>query len=270
MAIKTGRTGTITPRDGQILQALFFCRYLTTYQIALMFFNNVATARRRLWQLKNKGYIVSRFTTTRVPTPETAGKQESVWHLTKEAFEMYAHSLDLEAGPGAYKYAPKQLDEKGTRHHVRTNEVYVVARADLEENVGDYPDWVWMHEKKAHDDYQYQGRDHVHQPDAHVRFFGHTFIIERQTKESKVKPKDIDDKVSGHALWAQKRTDHPDKVEVVFACDEERVAEVALAAGKRYGIYVVAGSVEAAADYLYQSALRLAPDDWGGEVIPIR
>lgn len=266
MAIKTGRAGTITPRDGQILQALFFCRYLTTNQIALMFFNSAGRARTRLYQLADKRYIVGRILWTSVPTKDNPGKQECVWHLTKEAFDMYAHSLGLDSGPGAYKYAHKQLNEKGTRHHVRTNEVYVVARADLEENVGDYPDWTWFHEKKAHDDYQSRGDEHKHQPDAHVCFFDHTFIIERQTKESKVKPKDIDDKVSGHALWAQKRTDHPDKVEVVFACDEERVAEAALAAGKRYGIYVVAGSVEAAADYLYQSALRLAPDDWGGLV----
>ena len=270
MAIKTGREGMSTPRDGRIMLALFFCRYLTTNQIALMFFDKNATARRRLWQLKNKGYIVSRIITTVKPTDEAQGKTEAVWHLSKEAFEMYAYSLGLDEGPGAYKYVPKQLDDKGTRHHVRTNELYVAAKADLEEYIGDYPDWAWIHEKKAHDAYDYQGRRHKHQPDAHVCFFGHTFIIERQTKESKVKPKDIDDKVRDHALWAQKRTDHPDKVEVIFATEDERIAEVALAAGKRYSIYVVAGTVDVAADYLYQCALRLAPDDWGGEVIPIR
>ena len=270
MAIKTGREGMSTHRDGRIMQALFFCRYLTTNQIALMFFDNNATARRRLWQLKNKGYIVSRSINTVAPTLENAGKKESVWHLSKEAFEMYAYSLGYDEGPGAYKYVPKQLDDKGTRHHIKTNDLYVAAKADLEEYIGDYPDWVWIHEKKAHDAYDYQGRRHKHQPDAHVCFFGHTFIIERQTRESKVKPKDIDDKVRDHALWANKRTDHPDKVEVIFATEDERIAELALEAGKRYSIYVVAGTVDVTADYLYQCALRLAPDDWGGEVIPIR
>ena len=270
MAIKTGREGTATHRDEKIMLALFFCRYLTTNQIALMFFNSAARARTRLYQLDRKGYIKRRVICTSVPTQEEPGKEEAVWHLTKEAFEMYAYSMNLDRGPGAYKYAPKQLQVINTRHHVKTNELYVAAVGDLQENIGDYPDWIWLHEKKAFDEYTYQGREQVHQPDAHVCFFEHTFIIERQTRESKVKPKDIDDKVSGHALWAQKRTDHPDKVEVIFATEEERVAEVALDAGQRYGIYVVAGSVEVAADYLYQCALRLAPDDWGGEVIQIR
>jgi hypothetical protein len=38
------------------------------------------------------------------------------------------------------------------------------------------------------------------------------------------------------------------------------VAELAERAGKRYGVDVIAGSVEHVAYYLYQSALRLAPE----------
>ena len=262
MAIKKGREGMATSRDEEIMRALFFCRYLTTNKIATMFFNSSGAAGRRLWQLDRKGYITRDVIYTTSPTKDHPGKREAAWYLTKEAFDMIAYSLDLDEGPGAYKYAPKQLGPTGIRHHVKTNEVYVAAKTDLEEYIGDYPDWVWIHEKKAHDAYDYQGRRHKHQPDAHVCFFGHTFIIERQTRESKVKPRDIDDKVRDHALWANKRTDHPDKVEVIFATEEERIAEVALAAGKRYDIYVVAGTVEVAADYLYQCALRLAPDGW--------
>lgn len=252
----------ITQRDEEILMALFFCRYLTTNQIAALFFNSSGAAGRRLWQLDGKGYVTRNVIHTTAPTKTDPGKREAVWYLQKEAFEMVAHSLDLDEGPGAYKYVPKPLGPTGARHHVKTNEVYVAGRADLEDSIGEHPHWIWLHEKKAHDAYQSQGVEHKHQPDAHVSFFGHTFIIERQTRESKVKPKDIDDKVREHALWANKRTDHPDRVEVVFACDEERVAEVAREAGKRYEIYVAAGSVEAAANYLYQSALRLAPDGW--------
>jgi hypothetical protein len=177
---------------------------------------------------------------------------------------MVAESLGLDDE----RYVPKQLGQEGAVHHVKTAEVYVAAKADLDEILGPYPAWSWEHEKRAQDSYRYSGRLMGHQPDAHVRFADHLFVVERQTKESRVSPKAIDDKVSSHATYARVRLDEPDKMDVLFACDDKRVVELAERAGKRYGVDVIAGSVEHVAYYLYQSALRLAPE--AGEAVPLR
>jgi hypothetical protein len=253
---KTGRSATITPRDDAIMLALFLCRYLSTAELAILFFNSKSAARRRLAELVNKGYLEPRSLYATMPTWDRRGKRENVWHLTKQGFEMVAESLGLDDE----RYVPKQLGQEGAIHHVKTAEVYVAAKADLDEILGPYPAWSWEHEKRAQDSYRYSGRLMGHQPDAHVRFADHLFVVERQTRESRVGPKAIDDKVSSHATYARVRLDEPDKMDVLFACDDKRVAELAERAGKRYGVDVIAGSVEHVAYYLYQSALRLAPE----------
>jgi len=254
---KTGRRATITPRDDAIMRALFFCRYLSTAQLAAHFFNSKSAARRRLAELAtaDKGYIEPRNLYATMPTWDRRGKCENVWHLTKKGFETVAESLGLDE-----RYVPKQLGQEGAVHHVKTAEVYVAAKADLDEILGPYPAWSWEHEKRAQDSYRYSGRLMGHQPDAHVRFAGYLFVIERQTRESRVGPKAMDDKISSHATYARVRLDEQDKVDVLFACDDKRVAELAERAGKRYGVDVIAGSVEDVAYYLYQRALRLAPE----------
>jgi hypothetical protein len=253
---KTGRSATITPRDDAIMLALFFCRYLSTTQIAILFFNSKSAARRRLAELANKGYLEPRSLYATMPTWDRRGKCENVWHLTKNGFEMVAESLSLDDE----RYVPKQLGQEGAVHHVKTAEVYVAAKADLDEILSPYPAWSWEHEKRAQDSYRYSGRLMGHQPDAHVRFADHLFVVERQTRESRVGLRAIDDKVSSHATYARVRLDEPDKMDVLFACDDKRVAELAERAGRRYGVDVIAGSVEHVAYYLYRSALRLAPE----------
>lgn len=252
----TARSETITSRDDRLFRALFFCRYLNTTEIAALFFNSKSAARRRLPQLQHKGYIEGRSLYITMSTWDRPGKKENVYHLTKKGFETVTESLKLYEE----KYVSKQLGQKGAVHHVKAAEVYVTAQADLDEILGPYPEWEWLHEKKAEDSYHASGIDLRHQPDAHVVFANHTFVIERQTRESRIGVKGMEEKVSGHATWARKRTDEPENVEVLFACDDKRVAEQAERAGKRYGIDVVGGSVEEIAYYLYQSALRLVPE----------
>ena len=209
---KTGRSATITPRDDAIMLALFLCRYLSTAELAILFFNSKSAARRRLAELANKGYLEPRSLYATMPTWDRRGKCENVWHLTKQGFEMVAESLGLDDE----RYLPKQLGQEGAVHHVKTAEVYVAAKADLDEILGPYPAWSWEHEKRAQDSYRYSGRLMGHQPDAHVRFADHLFVVERQTRESRVGPKAIDDKVSSHATYARVRLDEPDKMDVLL------------------------------------------------------
>ncbi len=251
MAPRPGRRGTITQRDQKILETLFFCRYLSTKQIAALFFGSVGRARARLIELDDKQYITRRTMYVRDPTWETRSAPEAVWHLTKGGFDAVVQSLELDED-----YTPNQLLPKWARHYVLANEVYVAARDGLDDELHPYPEWEWRHEKRALYEGEYQNEKYKHNPDAHVVFRDHTFIVERQTAESKVGPKAIYKKVADHKLYARLRLGGP--AEVLFACDDLRVARQAERAGEEYGMRVIGGDVARIADYLYTSAVRLS------------
>ncbi len=251
MALKTGRGGTITRRDQKIFEALFFCRYLSTKQIAALFFGSAGRARARLSELYDKGYVTPRSMYVRDPSWEVRAAPQSVWHLTREGFGSVVENLGLDED-----YTPKQLLPERARHYVLANEVYVAARDGLDDELDPYPEWEWRHEKRALYEGEYENVGYVHNPDAHVVFRGHTFIVERQTAESKVGPKAIYKKVADHRLYANLRLGG--SAEVLFACDDPNVARQAERAGEEYGIRVIGGDVARVADYLYTSAVRLS------------
>lgn len=253
MAILTGRKGTITERDQRILEAVFVCRYLSTRQLALLFFNSTSRARTRLPELEKKGYLDKRSIYVVAPVKDHPGVRETVWHLTKAGFESVAETLGSEEA-----YTPKQLLPEKARHYVRTAEVYVAARPGLDRELGPHPAWEWRHEKRAADAYEYADTPYVHQPDAHVLFRDHMFIIERQTAESRLGPKGIYKKVAAHKRYVEVVLKKPEEVQVLFACDDPVVAEAAERAGREHRIYTVAGDVDTIGRHLYQSALRLS------------
>ncbi len=262
MAMKTGREGMLGPHDEEIMRDLFFCRYLTTAQIAQLHYNSPKRASSRLSQLKRKGVVGGRVIYTTAPVGNSPGKREAVWHLTKDAFDMVAESLDMTPElRGQALWTPKHLGPEKTRSHVKVNEVYVAAKASLDYYARPFPGWLWEHEKWATVEYEFANERHAHRPDAHVSFLGALFIIERQTKESRVSSSVVRDKVEGHALYAGRFLCDLENTQVVFATGDRRVAEVARRAGKDFGIFVFSGGVRAAAHHLYQSALRLMPDD---------
>ena len=253
MPILTGRKGTITERDGHLLEAVFLCRYLSTRQLANLFFNSTSRARTRLPELEKKGYLDKRSIYLVSPAKDNPGIRETVWHLTKGGFESVAETLGYDE-----TYTPKQLLPEKARHYVRTNEVYVAARAALDRELGPYPEWEWRHEKRAADAYEYADVPYVHQPDAHILFRGHVFVVERQTAESRLGPKGVYKKVAAHRRYAKVVLKKPGETQVLFACDDPTVAGVAERAGREHGIYTFAGDVERIAHHLYQSALRLS------------
>lgn len=253
MAILSGRKGTITERDQRLLEAVFVCRYLSTRLIALLFFNSASRARTRLPELEKKGYLQKRSVYLVAPTRDHPGVRETVWHLTKAGFESVAETLDSEES-----YTPKQLLPEKARHYVRTAEVYVAARPALDRELGSHPAWEWRHEKRAADAYEYADTPYVHRPDAHVLFRDHVFIVERQTTESRLGPKGVYKKIEAHGRYAKVVLKKPEETQVLFACDDPMVAEVAERAGREHRIYTVAGSVGRIAHHLYQSAIRLS------------
>jgi len=253
VAILTGRKGAITERDGRILEAVFVCRYLSTRQLARLFFGSTSRARTRLPELEKKGYLDKRSVYVVPPVKDHPGVRETVWHLTKAGFGSVAETLGSEEA-----YAPKQLLPEKARHYVRTNEVYVAARPALDRELGPHPQWEWRHEKRAADAYEYADVPYVHRPDAHVLFRGHAFIVERQTAESRLGPKGVYKKVAAHKRYAEVVLKRSGETQVLFACDDPGMAEVAERAGGEYGIYTVAGDVGRVAHHLYGSAVRLS------------
>ena len=252
MPILTGRKGTITERDQRLLEAVFLCRYLSTRQLARLFFNSTSRARTRLPELEKKGYLDKRSVYVVAPVKNHPGVRETVWHLTKGGFESVAETLGSEE-----TYVPKQLLPEKARHYVRTNEIYVAARPSLDRELGPHPEWEWRHEKRAADAYEYADVPYVHQPDAHVLFRDHLFIVERQTAESRLGPKGVYRKVAAHRRYVEVVLKKSEDTQVLFACDGPAVARAAERAGREHGIYIVAGDLDRIAHHLYQSAVRL-------------
>ncbi|MDX5895176.1 replication-relaxation family protein [Rubrobacter radiotolerans] len=254
MALATGRAGTITDRDRDVLEALFFCRYLSTNQLAWLFFPSRSKARTRLAKLKAKGYVTARTMYLKQPTSwEDRVAAQGIWNLTKAGFESVSESLGVEE-----TYATKPLLPAQALHYVRTAEVYVGVRDILDGELGSYPEWEWRHEKRATYAGEYENASYLHKPDAHVVFRGHTFILERQTAESKIGTKKLYRKVEDHKRFTVLRLKAP--AEVLFALDSGNspLAQQAIRAGEQLGIRVEAGDVPHIVEYLRNAAERLS------------
>jgi hypothetical protein len=253
MAITYGKTGTVTQRDDEIVQDLFFARYLDTSQIHRLFFGSYSRAKERMRQLKRKGWVDN------LAFVDAAGKQKVAWRLTREAFETAAASLGSDE-----RWTPKQLGPERTRHYIATNEVYVALRRpltnvlSLDEILGPYPAWRWLNEARAVYDYQTPDHNYRHQPDAEVWIGCAMFFIERQTRLSRVKVEDIYDKVKYHANYVQwSFAEEPPRYAVLFACEDRRICEAARRAGEQYGIEVVADGSEMIGHHLCREALDI-------------
>lgn len=255
MALTAGRRGTITDRDWEVLLALFFCRYVSTAQLAHLFFPSASKARSRLAKLDDKGYVKSRPMYIVQPKKWKHGTSpQGVWHLTKPGFDSVTETLALDES-----YAAKPLAPKQTRHYVRAAEVYAAVKDRLDAELGSYPAWEWRHEKRVLYAGEYENVSYQHNPDAHVLFCDHVFIIERQTAESKVGPKKIYEKVEGHRRYVELRLRKPSEVLFAFDRDDDPMIDTARRAGEQHGIEVVGRDVASIADYLYNAALRLSP-----------
>ncbi len=254
MPLATGRVGTITDRDKGVLMALFFCRYLSTVLLARLFFPSAGKARDRLAKLAKKGYVTNRTMYLVEPRSwEERVSPQGVWHLTKAGFETVAETLGVDEN-----YASKPLLPEQARHYVRAAEVYAAARDALNAELGSYPEWEWRHEKRAAYAGEYENTTYLHKPDAHIVFRGHTFILERQTEESKIGPKKIYGKVEDHKRYVEVRLKTPAEILFAFDNDDSSMIGAAQRAGEQYGIRVVAGDVACIAEYLENSAARLS------------
>lgn len=241
----------LTDRDERILTDLYFCRILSTEQIAGKYFNTYNTAKRRMADLKNELEMVAR----RNPWEGT-----TIWMLTRRAFDREIETLHREGE--RYRDWPKQL---ALRHFLDTNDVFIDISEEMDEVLGEHPAWEWKDEPHAREAFKDGQGKGVHRPDAEISFGGNRYFLERQTKRARKTSKDLDQKLDTYRRYIrrQRRDGVEGELEVLYACDEERDMKYAQEAGDRHGIEMTAGKPGMIAEHLVGKAraMKLAVDE---------
>ncbi len=245
MDILVGKSGMVTERDEAILQDLFFAPGLTTRQIARMYFDALNTAKHRMYRLRKKGLVVN------LVLARGGEPSEILWRLSKRAFEREAEATG-KAGERHRTWPKGRLP-----HLVDTNDLFVEASYALDEGLGRYPAWEWVDEPRATERYEFAGERRQHQPDAEIRFAGHRFFIERETRRAKQAPEAFEAKMSRYGTYVRYAGLAGSVAEVLFACDAERDARHALEAGRRHEMPTVAGSLEEVVAHLARRAVAV-------------
>jgi hypothetical protein len=262
MALATGKSGTIGPRDEEVFKDLFLCEHLFTPQLERMHFPGSSKVRDRLSRLRKKGYL---------DNLHFAG-MPATWRLTKEAHVRHARVL----GIADHAFSGDETSYERIRHHLDVTEIYVKLREkhpdrrrgtrkflpDEEKNLDDildpYPQWEWISERRASHDWT-RGNDPMrYRPDAEVRFGGMLFIIERQTGRARKGPGEIYSKVENHKLYARHVIRDSMEVEILFACDKITDIESAERASEELGIYTFAGTAEEVVHHIKKAARDLS------------
>lgn len=239
MVLKTGREGWITPRDKEVLDDLYFCRFLSTRQIADLRFPSFESARVRLYALMRKGQIVNQ-----IHRPNLV-----LWRLSKAGFERQRVSLDREK-----ESVPDFLSGLKVDHYLETNDLYVELFPRLERVLGSYPVWEWRNEGRSHRRYEISGARRVHQPDAEIHLPESLYFFEWQTRRAKYTRETIRDKIAAHKTYAERVLRPEVPIEILFACDLERERHATVEVGRELGAAIVASSVTGIATYLEDAA----------------
>lgn len=237
MSILHGRAGMLAPRDHEIFLDLFLCRYLTTQQIAQMYFGSRSAARCRLYKLQQKGWITSSLF-LKPPRHKIA-----YWRLTKDGFDVMADELGTRE-----RWTPKQLKPSRIEHHLDTSDLYVAVKPLLDHHAGPHPAWQWLHEARAFKQYEQANRQTTYRPDAEIHWNNCLFIIERQTNRKNAAFREIDEKVKNHKVHIDYDLKEGTLAGVVFACDHPRDVEAARIAGQKYHVNITVGTVLQAAE----------------------
>jgi hypothetical protein len=144
-----------TPRDRQIVKAVYEYRALTTHQIAeLIFYANTQAsrltgARRRLKPLSENGYLYR----GEIPTKQSEGSNPFVYWIDKNSRDWLAELLEVAPSEIVIQPQERQMKEQGLNHLLRTNDVRVALNVAALKN--DYEIVEWLddyHLKKAHAD----------------------------------------------------------------------------------------------------------------------
>jgi len=189
VALKTGRAGWITPRDNQVFEDLYLCRFLSTQQIAALRFPSFESARVRLYSLMRKGQLVNQ-----IHRPNLV-----LWRLTREGFERQRTSLDREKEPIPDFFSGPKVD-----HYLEANDLYAELAPLLERTLGRHPVWEWRNEGRSFCRYELGGGRYAHQPDAEILLPDTLYFFERQSRRARYTPRTIRDKVAAYRTYTER------------------------------------------------------------------
>ena len=101
----------LTERDREIVRALFRFRFLTSRQLADMFFTSKSKADRRLRELFDHGFL------DRIDRPTTGGRAELIYAIWKEGAKLLSaeqemQKADLPWKPSKNKVRPERLQHE--------------------------------------------------------------------------------------------------------------------------------------------------------------
>lgn len=240
----------LTDRDEKVLTDLYFCRILSTEQIAAKYFNHYNTAKSRLAVVKDMDMI-----TRRNPWQGT-----TIWMLTRRAFDREIEALGCEGE--RYRDWPKQM---AIGHFLDTNDVFIDISEEMDEVLGEHPAWEWKNEPRAREAFKDAEGKGVHRPDAEIAFADNRYFLERQTSRARKTAKDLDKKLETYRRYIrrQRREGFEGEMEVLYACDEERDMKHAKNAADHHGVQMTAGKPGLIAEHLVSNAraMKLAADE---------
>ena len=280
MAIKSGKSGQITPRDIELMRALAFCPLLNARQImkldlpgpeytnyahlismerenklslAERGFSNYERCRKSLYRLAKKGFL-SRYTTT--------NSGLTMWLLTQEGYRDVVHDrLWLESTHGIFlPYNDYKPDPSRVDHYTAVCDLFVGLQPALNRYYGPMPIWDWVSERRAFASYSIGKNEYRYMPDAEVILGDEdiVYVIERQTRNARKTEADIRLKIEQHhnRLTGGSRSLPEDQFQILFACDERRDVDYAMKAARSLGLghLVVADEPWIIVQYIRESA----------------
>lgn len=279
MATKTGRPGTLTPRDIELMRALAFCPLLNARQImkldlpgpeytnlshlmeqerqnklrlATRGFSSYERCRKSLYRLAKKGFL-ARYA--------NSASELTMWSLTPEGHKDVVHNrLWLEKTYNIdLPYNDYRPDPTRVRHHEAVGDLFVALQPRLTDLYGELPSWDWMSERRAFETYRVGGEPRRYMPDAELVLGEEdfVFVIERQTRYARKAEADIKHKIERHherLTGNRRRTE--DDFQIIFSCDEQRDIDYALRTAEALGLarIVVADFPEVIAQHIREVA----------------
>lgn len=253
---------TPTRRDEAIFTDLYLSRYLTTNQIAKMYFvsnsgapnkerTSVEAADRRLQRLASHGWIVAHKHLMTGPTTT-----RKLWSLTESSFERQREILS----DNKEAKAPQRPPLANLEHRIGISDIYrdcsMAFRMLLDEPTLDMStgikSWSWYHEGKIDRSIMKNSGTQKLKPDAELHTPGLIFFIEYQTEDSRIGNAAMNDKISNYERYITHLLPEQTDAEphLVVATDASWVVEATTTRAKELNFKAIAGNLGEATSYI--------------------
>lgn len=253
---------TLTRRDEAILTDLYLSRYLTTDQIATMYFvsdgdgsapdtPSAQSADRRLQRLAKHGWLMAH--RNLMTGPKTTHK---LWSLTEASFERQREILD--DSPEAK--TPQRPPLANLEHRIGISDIYRDCSMPLRMLLGEptldmttgVKSWSWYHEGKIDRSIMKTSGAQKLKPDAELHTPGLIFFIEYQTEESRIGTAAMNDKISNYERYVTHLLPEQTNAEphLVVPTDAGWVVEATNTRAKKLNFKAIAGSVSETTSYI--------------------